>query len=242
MLLAEQLIAGFHPVVDLGDGLFRCSDELLRTTHYTYFMLGHAITPFLLSQDHVDDAFARQVLTQAGHDKALRLEFAPLPQNTYGLTHLLRAPHDFHSELEGRRFDDARPQTTLCIPVHRSEFSGDETAAEFRDLRLHVVPTRDWARPPAPKIALRFDNTKTGGGTAGEGYMFAKLGLLLREVENLAGDDRGFIEIINYRGQVVELLSPTPDTFTWISNRDDAAAVAVRRAEVAPRITAFLTD
>jgi hypothetical protein len=240
MLSAEQVHAHFFPVVDLGGGLLRGADEMPKATYYSYFLVGHEVTPFLVSQDRVDDAFARLVLTCAGPTLVTQLELSPLPVNAYGLTHLLRAPHNYHRELRGR-LDVERPQTTLCIPIHRAEFTGDENVEEFQILRRDVVATSDWAREPAPKISLRFDNTLTGGGTNGEGYVFAGQRMLLHEIENLAGDLRGFIEIVNFRKDVLELLSISTDAYSWISNRDDESATKVQRSEIASRIVQFLT-
>ena len=238
-ILAEHLNDHFYPVVDLGQGLFRCADEMPNATWNTYFLIGQAVTPFLISQNHVDDSFARDVLTTAGFQPVDRLELSALPANRYDLTHLLRVPHDYHRELMGR-LDQVRSQTTLCIPIHREEFTGNESAQEFQALRNSVVATADWERAPAPKISLRFANTRTGAGTRGDGYVFVKLDLLLREIQELAGDSGGFIEVINYCGNVAELRSKSPDSYLWIDDRQNASALEVARSDAASRMIEFL--
>jgi hypothetical protein len=44
---------------------------------------------------------------------------------------------------------------------------------------------------------------------------------LLSEIENLNGVVSGFVEVTNYKGQVVEVLSPKKDVFTLVRNRKD---------------------
>jgi hypothetical protein len=241
MVTLDALVANFYPVEDLGGGLVRCSDELPKTTFHTYFKLtgNDDVAPFVVSQDRIDDAFAALVLTAAGHQAVDTLTKTRLPPNGYGFTHLLRAPHAYHAHLKGR-LDGERPRTTLCIPIFDAEFSGSETPRDFDTLTKSVVPTTDWAREPAPKIALRFDNTRTKGGT-GDGYVLARLDLVLREIDNLVGVPDGFIEILNHRDEVVEILFESGQTFTWISGRDDKAAEPVAKDALRDRLRAFLT-
>lgn len=54
---------------------------------------------------------------------------------------------------------------------------------------------------------MYFDNPGTETGTDGAGVLM-KYPALLSEIENLGGVISGFIEITNYNGQVVEVLSP----------------------------------
>lgn len=237
----DKLVANFYPVDDLGDGLVRCSDELPRRTIHTYFKLPatDGFTPFVVSDDFVDDAFAATVLKTVGDLGVERLTKTKLPTNAYGFTHVLSAPRAYHAHLKGR-LDAERARATLCVPIFESEFSGSETPETFGLLFGRVVPTSDWRRAPHPKIALRFDNTKTKGGT-GDGYVLARFDLVLRETDNLLGVADGFIEILNHRDEVVELLFSQADMFTLIENRDDAAGVQISREALQEWLWVFLT-
>lgn len=237
----DKLVANFYPVDDLGDGLVRCGDELPKKTIHTYFKLPAAdgFAPFVVSDDFIDDGFAAMVLKTVGDQAVEHLTKSALPANAYGFTHVLSAPQAYHVQLKGR-LDAERPRTTLCIPIFESEFSGSETPEAFGLLSGRIVPTSDWRRAPHPKIALRFDNPKTKGGT-GEGYVLVGFDLVLREVDNLLGVADGFIEILNHRDEVLELLFSHGDTFTLIENRDDAAGHQIGRAALGDRLLAFLT-
>jgi len=242
MITLSKLKDHFYPVDELGDGFVRCGDELARTTVYTYFGLryGPAHSPLTVSDNRIDDDFARLVLNSRRSDGAVGLTKAQLPANAYGFSHVLHVPPDYHSELKGR-LDADRDQTTLCIPIFRSEFSGTETLEAFTELRKHIVPTCRWDREVAPKILLRFDNLKTKSGT-GDGYVYARFELVLKEVENLLGDKDGFIEILNYKEEVVEIIFTKGEEFSWIQNRDDAAGEAILIDAIRPRLWNFLTQ
>ena len=239
MLTIEALENNFYPVEALSDDIVRADDELPKTTFHNYFKLGDGTSPFVVSENLVDDAFAALVLNQAGHKGVEVLTKAELKANPRGFTHVLYAPHQYHSELKGR-LDAERPNTTLCIPIFNCEFSGLETPEEFYALRRSVVPTAQWDRRPAPKLSLRFDNPKTRGGT-GDGYVFARLEQALQEVDNLVGVGQGFVEVLNYREEVVELVFAGDDDFTWIANRDDATSRRIARDAVREARWTFLT-
>lgn len=220
-LLAEH----FYPVLELGDGLVRCDDELPKTIFHTYFLLGQtaAIVPFLTSENLLDDAFAAQVLATVNGTKPKSLTKIAIGQNGYSFTHVLHVAPEFHSELKGR-LDEDRKDCVLCIPIFESEFSSSETVDEFVAMRRRLVATQDWVRRPAPKIMLRFDNPKTKGGTTGAGYVPAGFDQIFQEIAAMVGVQDGFIEILNFRGEVIELVFEQGQSFRIIQGRDDAAA------------------
>jgi hypothetical protein len=150
------------------------------------------------------------------------------------------APREYHAELKGR-LDAARANLVLCVPAFDNEFSGTETPQEFFILRREVVPTRLWQREIYPKIALRFDNPRTGGGT-GDDYVLAKFDLVAREIDNMAGVPNGFIEILNVREEVIEVVFAQGDNFHVIPNRDDSQAATLPRSAVRDGVWRFLTS
>jgi hypothetical protein len=241
MIRAADLAAQFHPVDDLGQGLVRCGDELPKKTIHTYFLLdaGPGHCPFAVSDSRTDDAFARQLLQTCGDRAVTELTRIGLGHNAYGFTHLLCVPHTHHAELKGR-LDAQRPRTTLCIPVFASEFSGKETAEQFATLRRDIVPSLQWDRSASPKISLRFDNPKTRGGT-GEGYVFARFDMVVREIDNLRGVTDGFVEIVNHAGNSVEIVFSSAAEYCWIPDREDAQAQTLPRDALMDRLRPFLT-
>ncbi|MGO4711647.1 hypothetical protein [Bradyrhizobium sp. 2TAF24] len=241
MLTLEKLRNQFYPVETIGTDLVRCGDELPGRTIHTYVRLCGAdgCAPLLVSEDLVDDAFAAQVLHQAGCTGVVRPSKRDLQPNRYGFTHLLEVPPHYHAELKGR-LDAERMRTTLCIPIFGCEFSGDETPEDFHALRGRLVPTSRWNRPPCPRISLRFDNPRTGGGT-GERTVFATFDQVLREIANLAGVQDGFIELYNHRGEIVELVYRPRASFSWIEGRDDAAARLIDANAIRDTLWTFVT-
>jgi hypothetical protein len=137
---------------------------------------------------------------------------------------VLLAPKDYHGHFAGR-LDAKRSRLVLCLPIHRCEFSGDESVGEFFTLCREIVLALNWQREVCPKIILRYDNPKTQGGTIYDRGVFAKYATVLRELDLLSGVPEGFIEIINYKKQVIEILSPKGGGRTDTgSGRRDAGA------------------
>jgi hypothetical protein len=142
-----------------------------------------------------------------------------LRENRYGFSHAMAVPNTYHGNLMSQ-LEEKRERLFLCVPIFRCEFSGDESADEFRDAILRTVAVFDWGRDASPKIKVYFDNPKTGGGTQESGAI-VRFATLLAEIENLSGVVDGFIEITNYKGDVVEVLSAKEGAYTLIRNRKD---------------------
>ena len=105
---------------------------------------------------------------------------------------------------------------------------------------FNIIPSVNWDREVSPKIVLRFNNPRTGGGTSDSGA-FVKYDLLIREIRNLNGVTNGFIEITNYRGQAIEILSPREGEFWLIRDRMEETKEAFGQDVLAQRIRLFLT-
>jgi hypothetical protein len=165
---------------------------------------------------------------------------AVLPPNRYGFSHILSVPPSHHSLLKGRGDLEAERATViLCLPVHNSEFSGAETADEFYEMRRKLVPTTTWPREAVTKIRLRYDNPQTGRGT-GDDFAPATLRAVIKLTSDLANDPRSFVEIINFSGQVVEVLQKDERHVTLIFDRDDSTAASIDRDGIAELLTSFL--
>ena len=243
MLKPQDLSANFAGVVPLADHVFRCEVETQRATRYYYVRLaggGAMQQDFLIKSENLaDDGFALLIL---GHmppaSDTAALQVVPLPQNGYGFPASLVAPPSYHTCFKGI-LDAEREQLMLCVPVHRCEFSGGEPIGEFVTMRRETVPTADWRRPVSPKILLRFDNPATRGGT-GDSPVLARKELLFREIGLLSGVTNGFIEIQNWRGQTLELLSPAAGRFVLIQERNDQKRQTLEEPALREEILAFL--
>jgi len=86
----------------------------------------------VISEAIVDRAFAMDVIRQASGDFSQdRVSRFDLKANPYGFTQALVLPNTYHGAFKGR-FDAKRERLYLCVPIHRCEFSGDESADEFK--------------------------------------------------------------------------------------------------------------
>lgn len=243
MLTREDLVANFSGVTDIAADIVRCKDALPKVTYFNYVRPARDdVEPdlVLVSEGNPDDEFAVAVLSRASEaGRGDGLQLLDLPPNKYGLQNLLLAPSTIHSYFKGR-FDDKRGKLTLCVPIFRCEFSGTETADEFNTLRRDVVPILSWTRAPAPKTVLRFDNPRTRAGT-GSGYALVRVPPLLREIDSMDGVPDAFIELLNYKGEVLEILSPRPQAFICIRERNDASRVEMSKPDLLKKVHDFLT-
>jgi hypothetical protein len=65
---------------------------------------------------------------------------------------------------------------------------------------------------------------------------------VLDEIENLVGVSDGFIEIMNYKNEVVEILFNRDGVFSWINNRDDSKSQQIQAQLIRDRLWNFLTS
>jgi hypothetical protein len=243
LLTHEHLSQRFPGLVDLGDGVLKCKDVVpAYTFHYYVRPASTSEGPDLLmvSENREDDELARSVLTQPGSPplKKDKLAFWSMPAG-FRFTRLLLVPPSYHSYFSGR-FDELRGHLLLCVPVYESEFSGDESRREFGDVYLRLVPTRDWSRSECPKVVLRFDNPATGAGTVEGRYVRSSYRDVCIEIDELRTG--GFIEVLNHRGRVLEVLPDGNGRFRLIRDRDETGAVPVEKSVLVEQLWKFLTE
>jgi hypothetical protein len=245
VLNKQHLENNFANVTTLGNGVLKCEDETPKSTYFYYLKPATAGSNegdlLAVSENNADDDFAQLILNHVS-DRSLpkSLKMLACPTNKYSFSALLLAPKDYHAYFKGI-LDVERDHLILCLPVHRSEFVGDESIQEFSLMRKQVVPTLDWMRPVHPKIILRFDNPKTHGGT-GNMEILAKYQLVLREIDNLDGIATGFLEISNFNGHVIEILSPEVGIFTLIRERNDQRRENLGKEALLQKLWIFLVD
>jgi hypothetical protein len=245
LLNIENIVDHFDDVEIIGNEIVKCNDQLNSKTVYYYFKFASADTggfdAVVISENNPDDAFATFVLRHMAPVRAaVRLSMCPLPQNRYGFSQLVLAPSQFHKYLMGR-LDAERDSLVLCFPVHTGEFSGAETVEDFFLLRRQFIETLNWKRPVSPQVQIRFDNPRTGVGTAGAAVL-VKYDYLLLEIANLDGVEDGVIEVLNYLGGVVEILSRGTGQFILILDRDDSARQLMNKEQLIARVWLFLTS
>lgn len=83
MIGLADLEAHFYPVEPLANGPVRCADELPDRTIYTYVRLAGPGEPtrIAVSDDRIDDDFARLLLESADDAGLQAPSLAPLPVN-----------------------------------------------------------------------------------------------------------------------------------------------------------------
>jgi len=193
-------------------------------------------TVAVASRNIDDPAFAASVVLLApAHLPHDRPTIFGIPANTHGFTHAMAVPSTYHGLLNQI---GNRAGLFLCVPIFRCEFSGNESAEEFRQATAHRIPAYEWDRVMQPKISLYFDNPRTGGGTDECGAPVS-LRVLLAEIDNLSGVSNGFIEITNYRDEVIEVLSPEKGNYVLIRNRQDEEVID--RARLVAAVETFTT-
>jgi hypothetical protein len=240
-LKRAELLNAFPDAIELSAGLFRCKDEVPAYTQHYYVRMapGPGDELLLVTRQHTDDEFVADILAGLGPIKhAARLHIEPIPTNAYGFSALLLVPSSYHRYFIGR-LDRERSRLTLVVPMHRCEFTGTESAEEFATVTREVVAIHDWHRRVAPRIVLHFDNPLTGAGTDHD--VFCTRELLIAELQALNGS-KGFVEITNFEGRVVEVLSEQPDVYLLIRDRNDDQAQQLVFDRLLPLVDEFLVQ
>ncbi|QKZ02411.1 hypothetical protein [Pseudomonas eucalypticola] len=229
MIIQPQLESGFGEVFRDRYGYFRFQDVMPKYT-YNYGLSVSEFGGFLtVVENIVDDEFSASIIRQVPEQiNRSTPTLVAIEENFYGLSHMIIVPSEFHGYFKGR-LDDLRANLFLCVPIYRCEFSGTETVEEFKALRWDIVPILDWGRLPSPKLIVYFDNPKIGSGNGPEGSL-TKFPALIREVRNLEAVANGFIELTNYAGKVLEVLSDELDSYTIIYDRTTEYSVNQAKA------------
>ncbi|MFD3994806.1 hypothetical protein [Streptomyces sp. NPDC058548] len=160
------------------------------------------------ARDSFDEDLARAVLTFAREHRA-GLGENPRPFEVVpGFSHpgcdfdaVVAIQPEIHGYYVGRN-EELNEVVVGVFPAYVREFSGNETPEEafFRFKRM--LNAADMTREAAPFLRMRFDNTRTGGGSEGDLRGFTTPDVLLRELELLEGAPGSFVEYENRHGRV----------------------------------------
>ncbi|MFG2978033.1 hypothetical protein ACGFYY_34190 [Streptomyces sp. NPDC048331] len=160
------------------------------------------------SLDVHDDGLARAVLAFARRHRLGRGRDARpltvLPGFSYGsclfdaVAAASPAVHGYH---HGRN-EALNEVVSAVFPAYRCEFRGDEDPQEavlrFRGMLRPAVVSRS----PVPYLRMRYEDTRTGGGSTGGSRGFTRRDVLLRELALLEGAPGSFVEFGNAHGEV----------------------------------------
>ncbi|WP_237405590.1 hypothetical protein, partial [Pseudomonas syringae] len=236
MIEKQAMDKAFDHVTELSGNVYFAQNKT-KTHTYNYWLKPAARKDLLVvAEDIIDDSFALDII-QSAPDRLSST--APtvytLPKPSRHFTHIIAVPSSYHRCLGGHDPIN-RDDVYLCVPFFRCEFSGDESELEFKAMMQRTVLIFKWQREPAPKLIVYFDNPVIGTGTLEDGVLM-KLSTLLLEIKNLNGVTQGFIEVTNYKGEVIEVLSPEKDNYVLIRNRKDETPMPL--LELINTITSF---
>lgn len=160
------------------------------------------------ARDSFDEGLARAVLAFAREHRAGLGEdprpFEVVPgfsHQGYGFDAVVAVQPGIHGYYEGRNAE-LDEVVVGVFPAYVREFSGNETPEEaFMRFKKMLNPA-DMTRGAVPFLRMRFDNTRTGGGSEGDLRGFTTPDVLLQELELLEGAPGSFVEYENRHGQV----------------------------------------
>ncbi|MFE4258108.1 hypothetical protein [Streptomyces sp. NPDC056883] len=91
---------------------------------------------------------------------------------------------------------------SAVFPAYQCEFRGDESPDEALLRFKRMLRPTILSRPPAPYMRMRYENTRTGGGSVGPARGFTTHDGLMREFRLVEGAPGSFVEFENASGQV----------------------------------------
>ncbi|MFJ9434833.1 hypothetical protein ACIRQY_35040 [Streptomyces sp. NPDC101490] len=160
------------------------------------------------SLDVHDEGLTRSVLEFARHHSLGREPGAKpftvatgFSYGTYRFDSVAAAAPPVHGYHHGRN-ESLNEVVSAVFPAYQCEFRGDENLEEAvlrfkRMLRPTII-----SRPPVPYLRMRYENTRTKGGSVGPSRGFTTHDVLLRELGLLEGAPGSFVEFENSLGEV----------------------------------------
>ncbi len=220
--------ATFYSALVLGGG----------TIHY-YFRSVRGVLPDLLTtSDGVEDSeFAIQLLDTVASSLASGM-IPPIKtnltvNNAYGFDSVVAVPSPYHDHLKGE-LDEKHLTLVWCVPIHTCEFTGQESADEYR-VWQRQVRIENWNRQPYPIMMLEF--VAPSNNISIRRYRTSLDGCIAH-ISNLREERKGFVKVTNYLGidVGVQILNKNQFQITMNSRRTTCAWDDLVR-----QITAFVT-
>lgn len=152
MISHNDLVEEFGEGKPVGSSI-QFFQEKMKFFTYNYWVSRSEFRCLLIvSKDTIDHAFCDHVFVaaprQLSFDKPTIFEFSGSSRD---FTHVLAIPSTYHGYLNGVEGVDRR-NLLLCIPIYRCEFSGDETADEFKYMHPRLVSIWEWGRQNPQKF------------------------------------------------------------------------------------------
>lgn len=130
----------------------------------------------------------------------------------YPFDSLLFVPPHYHHLFEDD-FDEEREDLIQLIPIFNCEFSGEETIEEFQELSWRYVKINNLARQASPKIKISMNNPKTNVKTGKEKFVLVSYTSLIVYIRDILGVDSAFLNLINYKDELIKVTSLTEDSY-----------------------------
>ncbi len=158
------------------------------------------------SLDVHDDGLARAVLAFARQRRPGRgaRPFTVLPEFSYGaypFNAVAAASSAVHGYHHGRN-EALNDVVSAVFPAYRCEFRGDENLEEAVVRFKRMLRPTGMSRLPVPYLRMRYENTRTGGGSMGTSRGLTTPDVLLRELVLLEGAPGSVVEFENLHGEV----------------------------------------
>jgi hypothetical protein len=156
--------------------------------------------------DFLLDSFLKQV---SNIDFGIPKDFVKKSGMTFPNTSMdgfILLPYQYHNEFKTID-EELHKKTIVILPIHHSEFRGDETVDEVNIIRRDFITTIDWTRDITPQVKMRFKNFKSTTGSVGNKLGFAKLKDISSELSKLNNlkDKQSFIELENYKNEFIRI-------------------------------------
>ncbi len=146
-------------------------------------------------------AFARQRGLGRGPGAGPLTSATGFSYGAYRFDSVVAASPPVHGYHHGRN-DALNEVVSAVFPAYQCEFRGDETLEEAVMRFKRMLRPTILSRPPVPYLRMRYENTRTEGGSTGTSRGFTTQDVLLRELELLEGAPGSFVEFENSLGEV----------------------------------------
>jgi len=117
-----------------------------------------------------------------------------------------------HSALK-RESPAIHERTYAVFPINLCEFSGREDASSIIAMRRDYITTVDWSRSPTCKVLARYNNSVRETGTIDDKRVLERQSVVFQEVLALPHVEDSFVELENFRGQVVKVTLSERDIY-----------------------------
>lgn len=217
----------FYSCLELGKGV----------THYFFRSVRGTLPDLVTTCSDANDAEFAVWILEAVASRINTNSNAPLKigfseSNSFAFDAILALPSPYHGHLKGI-LNDKHSTLVLCVPIHSCEFTGTETANEYRHWQTRVAVER-WTRQPYPFVAMECENPRSGHSCPMER---TSIEACMANLSALNGVKDGFARIANFNGDII-LIKPTANERYNIST--NTAKLKCSPEELVDIVSAFV--